>query len=126
MSNSDTDVGSRARSINFNQNEVHLLLDQVDEHKMTILNRSTKRKLKAKAWMQIGKVFKEKKLGPERTEECLRIKWENLKKACSRQSKNEMEITSDEKKSTLNRVQAILGETEKGPVESTQSEDDGT
>lgn len=122
------------RSENFNVLETNLLLDRIEVHRAALLNRSTRssaNQRKYNAWTQIVKDFKEQGLGPVRTVECLRNKWENLKRLCSPNYKKGVAINDvpcDNKRSALTRVIALLNEAEKYQVADPDlngSDDDG-
>ncbi|CAB3220081.1 unnamed protein product [Arctia plantaginis] len=84
----------RHRSPTFSKEEVKALLKIVEKHKAIVFNRSTSASAsyaKETAWIKIAKIFNRQGFTHSRSADCLKIKWDNLKKEARKLSKNLMD-----------------------------------
>lgn len=73
----------RERSTNFIDSELELLVDLVVRHNKILENKKTDAvtaNVKNKTWELLAKQFNSKSLNAYRSEKCLKLKYENLKK----------------------------------------------
>ncbi|XP_073947050.1 uncharacterized protein [Choristoneura fumiferana] len=88
---------SRFRSPTFSRNEVQTLINIIERHKHTILNKSTNstvNQAKEVSWEKITKTFNSRGFKHERSIDSLKTKWENLKKDARKLSKNVIDVTN--------------------------------
>lgn len=85
----------RQRSPTFSKEEVKALLNIVDKYKTIVFNRSTSSAAnyaKDATWVKIAKIFNNQGFSHERSPDCLKVKWDNLKKGARKLSKNLMDV----------------------------------
>ncbi|XP_022830451.1 uncharacterized protein LOC111359223 [Spodoptera litura] len=118
----------RHRSPTFNKEEVKALFSIVDKYKAIIFNKSTTAvacRAREVAWLKIAKEFNRQGICYKRTADCLRIKWDNMKKrARMAMSKNLMDLGQNEFDEMTSQMVAMMCEVENNtgnvedPVES--------
>ncbi|XP_047993410.1 uncharacterized protein LOC125231865 [Leguminivora glycinivorella] len=84
-------IFSRYRSPTFSRNEVQTLINLIERHKYTILNKTTNsavNQAKELSWEKITKIFNSRGFKHERSTDSLKTKWENLKKDARKLAKN--------------------------------------
>lgn len=82
-SDGDSENKRRYRGRTFKDEEVKMLLKLIEKYKSMILNRSNSTSvsiLKERAWKKIYREFKRCRFQNERSTECLKMKWDNLKR----------------------------------------------
>ncbi|XP_063535193.1 uncharacterized protein LOC134745147 [Cydia strobilella] len=120
-------IFSRYRSPTFSRNEVQTLINIVERHKYTILNKSTNsavNQAKELSWEKISKTFNSRGFKHERTSDCLKTKWENLKKDARKLAKN---LVDDNNSYTdlTRQIVAMMSDVEaNAPMEQSQNMED--
>ncbi|XP_063382415.1 myb/SANT-like DNA-binding domain-containing protein 4 [Cydia fagiglandana] len=120
-------IFSRYRSPTFSRNEVQTLINIVERHKYTILNKSTNsavNQAKELSWEKITKTFNSRGFKHERTTDSLKTKWENLKKDARKLAKNV--VDDNNSYSDLTRqIVAMMSDVEANtPMEQSQNMED--
>ncbi|KAF9418959.1 hypothetical protein HW555_004286, partial [Spodoptera exigua] len=120
----------RHRSPTFSREEVKALFNIVDKYKTIIFNKSTTSaacRAREVAWMKIAKTFNRQGISHVRSADCLKIKWDNMKKrARMAMSKNLMDLSHNEFDETTSQMVAMMCEVENNtgnvedPVESSE------
>lgn len=120
----------RHRSPTFSKEEVKALFNIADKYKTIIFNKSTTAvacRAREVAWMKIAKEFNRQSICHKRTADCLRIKWDNMKKrARMAMSKNLMDLGQNEFDEMTSQMVAMMCEVENNtgnvedPVESSE------
>ncbi|XP_072947135.1 uncharacterized protein [Epargyreus clarus] len=104
---------SSYRSPCFTREEEKCLLKLIEKYKVIILNKSTTAAVsqaKEVAWLKIAKVFNSQGFRHARGAECLKTKWENLKRNAKKVSKNLMDAKYDEFSDLTNQVVTLMHE----------------
>ncbi|XP_075978461.1 uncharacterized protein LOC142978089 [Anticarsia gemmatalis] len=105
----------RHRSPTFSKEEVKALLNIVDKYKTIVFNKSTSAAAsyaKEATWVKIAKTFNSQGFMHVRSVDCLKIKWDNLKKEARKQSKNLMDIKYSDIDDVTNQMVVMMCEAE--------------
>ncbi|XP_049706903.2 uncharacterized protein LOC110378083 isoform X1 [Helicoverpa armigera] len=105
------------RSPAFNQEEIKCLLRILQKYKTIVFNKSTNasaNRAKEVAWLKIAKIFNRQGFKHRRSADCLKIKWDNMKKKARYKSKNLMDINYEEFDEATSQMVAMMCETENG------------
>uniref|UniRef100_A0A2A4JG48 Regulatory protein zeste n=1 Tax=Heliothis virescens TaxID=7102 RepID=A0A2A4JG48_HELVI len=108
---------NRHRSPAFNQEEIKCLLRILQKYKAVVFNKSTNasaNRAKEVAWLKIAKLFNRQGFTHRRSADCLKIKWDNMKKKARYKSKNLMDINYEEFDEATSQMVAMMCETENG------------
>lgn len=103
----------RYRSPCFSREEEKCLLKLIEKYKAIILNKSTTAAVsqaKEVAWLKIAKIFNSQGFRHARGAECLKTKWENLKRNAKKVSKNLIDAKYDEFSDLTNQVVSLMCE----------------
>ncbi|KAJ8716026.1 hypothetical protein PYW08_013311 [Mythimna loreyi] len=106
----------RHRSPTFSAEEVKALLNIIEKYKTIVFNKSTTSAAshaKEVAWVKIAKLFNRQGFMHKRSAECLKIKWDNMKKKARAISKNLLEPRYNDCEMT-NQLVAMMLEAENG------------
>lgn len=104
-------IFSRFRSPSFQQNEVKALLQLIEKHRYVILNKSTNsaaNSAKERVWAKVTAEFCKQGLGPQRTVDVLKTKWENLKRNARKLAKDVMDNDGDFSKDEIKRTIVMI------------------
>lgn len=104
------------RSPTFSKEETKILVNIVDKYKSIVLNKSTSAAAshtKEVTWNTIAKMFNSHGFKHSRSADCLKTKWENLKKEARKLSKNLIDVQYTEFNDLTSQVVTILNEAEK-------------
>lgn len=105
----------RHRSPTFSKDEVKLLINLIDKYKTIILNKSTSTAAchaKEVTWSKITKVYNSHGFKHARNIDCLKVKWDNLKREARKISKNLMEIKHNEFNDVTSQIVSMICEAE--------------
>lgn len=105
----------RHRSPTFSKEEVKALLNIVQRYKNTVFNKSTSAAAsyaKEATWIKIAKAFNSQGFTHVRNADCLKIKWDNLKKEARKSSKNLIDIKYNDNDNITNQMVAMMYEAE--------------
>ncbi|XP_026762592.1 uncharacterized protein LOC113521299 [Galleria mellonella] len=111
---------SRYRSPIFALDEIETLVNLIDKYKFIVLNKSTSTAAchaKEIIWAKITKAFNSHTFRHMRSGDCLKNKWENLKKEARKVSKNLMEIKRGEYSDLTNQILSMMYEAENSTCE---------
>ncbi|XP_059053952.1 uncharacterized protein LOC131848189 [Achroia grisella] len=118
--NSSSTLFSRYRSPTFTKNEIETLVNLVDKYKFIVLNKSpstTACYAKEIIWRKITKAYNSHNFNHVRSVDCLRIKWENLKKTTRKLSKNVLDIKRSEHSEAINQILRMIHDAENSTCE---------
>ncbi|KAL0871821.1 hypothetical protein ABMA27_004300 [Loxostege sticticalis] len=121
MSNQGSEsMSSRHRSPVFSKNEVQTLVELVDKYKTILLNKATNNaacNAKHVTWAKLTKIFNSKGFKHKREIDCLRIKWDNLKKEARKANKNLLDVSDNEFDDLISKIVTMINEVENNTSE---------